>query len=71
MTRIFQICLGYEDVNYSYRMHPYAHVHPATDTGTLNKELCSSATMCCFDNMVTDKDLLHVQEMFVTMLLLS
>ena len=37
----------------------------------LDRELCSSANMCCFENMVTDDDLLRIQEMFVTMFILS
>ena len=71
MTRIFQICLGYEDVNDCDRMRRDPMMQLAVDTGALDKELCSSATMCRFENMVTDEDLLRVQEMFVTMFVLS
>ena len=71
MTRIFQICLGYEDVNDCDRMRRDPMMQLAVDTGVLDKELCSSATMCRFENMVTDEDLLRVQEMFVTMFVLS
>ena len=71
MTRIFQICLGYEDVNDCDRMRRDPMMQLAVDTGALDKELCSSATMCRFENMVTDEDLLRVQEMFVTMFILS
>ena len=71
MTRIFQICLGYEDVNDCDRMRQDPMMHLAVDTGVLDKELCSSATMCRFENMVTDEDLLRIQEMFVTMFILS
>ena len=71
MTRIFQICLGYEDVNDCDRMRHDPMMQLAVDTGALDKELCSSATMCRFENMVTDEDLLRIQEMFVTMFILS
>ena len=71
MTRIFQICLGYEDVNDCDRMRRDPMMQLAVDTGALDKELCSSATMCRFENMVTDEDLLRVQEMFLTMFILS
>ena len=71
MTRIFQICLGYEDVNDCDRMRRDPMMQLAVDTGALDKELCSSATMCRFENMVTDEDLLRIQEMFVTMFILS
>lgn len=71
MTRIFQICLGYEDVNDCDRMRRDPMMQLAVDTGCLDKELCSSATMCRFENMVTDEDLLRIQEMFVTMFILS
>ena len=71
MTRIFQICLGYEDVNDCDRMRHDPMMQLAVDTGALDKELCSPATMCRFENMVTDEDLLRIQEMFVTMFILS
>ena len=71
MTRIFQICLGYEDVNDCDRMRRDPMMQLAVDTDSLDKELCSSATMCRFENMVTDEDLLRIQEMFVTMFVLS
>ena len=71
MTRIFQICLGHEDVNDCDRMRRDPMMQLAVDTGVLDKELCSSATMCRFENMVSDEDLLRVQEMFVTMFVLS
>ena len=71
MTRIFQICLGYEDVNDCDRMRRDSMMQLAVDTDSLDKELCSSATMCRFENMVTDEDLLRIQEMFVTMFVLS
>ena len=71
MTRIFQICLGYEDVNDCDRMRRDPMMQLAVDTGCLDKELCSSATMCRFENMVTDEDLLRIQEMFVTTFILS
>ena len=45
MTRIFQICLGYEDVNDCDRMRRDPMMQLAVDTGALDKELCSSATM--------------------------
>ena len=71
MTRIFQICLGYEDVNDCDHMRHDPMMQLAIDTGGLDRELCSSATMCRFENMVTDDDLLRIQEMFVTMFILS
>ena len=71
MTRIFQICLGYEDVNDCDRMRQDPMMQLAVDTGVLDRELCSSATMCRFENMVTDEDLLRIHEMFVTMFILS
>ena len=71
MTRIFQICLGYEDVNDCDRMRRDPMMQLAVDTGALDKELCSSATMCRFENMVTDEDLLRVQEMVVPRVRLS
>ena len=71
MTRIFQICLGHEDVNDCDRMRQDPMMQLAVDTGAVDKELCSSATMCRFENMVTDEDLLRIQEMFVTMFILS
>ena len=71
MTRIFQICLGYEDVNDCDRMRRDPMMQLAVDTGALDKELCSSATMCRFENMVDEDDLLRIQEMFLTMFILS
>ena len=43
----------------------------AVNSGELDKDLCSSATMCRFENMVSEEDLLAIQEMFVTMFVLS
>ena len=71
MTRIFQICLGYEDVNDCDRMRRDPMMQLAVDAAVLDGELCSSSTMCRFENMVTDEDLLRIQEMFVTMFVLS
>ena len=71
MPRIFQICLGNEDVNDCDRMRRAQMMQLAVDTGVLDKELCSSDTMCRFENMVDDDDLLHIQEMFLTMFILS
>ena len=70
MTRIFQICLGYEDVNDCDRnrhepMMQYAVKENFSDA------ICSSSTMCRFENNVTEEDLLAIQEMFVTMFVLS
>lgn len=71
MTRIFQICLGYEDVNDCDRMRKDPMMQLAVNSGELDKDLCSSATMCRFENMVSEEDLLAIQEMFVTMFVLS
>lgn len=70
MTRIFQVCLGYEDVNDCdrNRMDPMMRLAVGE---RYDKELCSSATMCRFENMVTDEDLDAIQEMFVAMFILS
>ena len=37
----------------------------------LGKDICSSATMCRFENSVTEEELLAIQELFVTMFILS
>lgn len=71
MTRIFQICLGYEDINDCDRMRHDPMMRLAVETGEMDKELCSPATMCRFENSVTDEDLVRLQEMFVTMFVLS
>lgn len=71
MTRIFQIFLCYEDVNDCDLMYRDPMMQLAFDTGTLDKEPCSSGTICRFENMVIDEDLLRVQEMFVTMFIQS
>ena len=70
MTRIFQICLGYKDVNDCdrNRMEPMMRLVIGDD---YDKEICSSATMCRFENMVTDEDLANIQQMFVTIFILS
>ena len=65
MTRIFQICLGYEDVNDCDRMRLDPMMQLAVDTGGLDKELCSSATMCRFENMVTDEETFLFDKIFV------
>lgn len=70
MTRIFQICLGYEDVNDCDRnrhdpMMQYAIKENFEET------TCSSSTMCRLENSVTEEDLLAIHEMFVTMFVLS
>ena len=70
VTRIFQICLGYEDVDDCDRIRRDPMMQLAVDTGAMDKELCFSATMCRFENMVADEDHLGVQEMFVTMFIL-
>lgn len=70
MTRIFQICLGYEDVNDCDRNRREPMMQLAVHEG-FDKDICSSATMCRFENMVTEEDLLAIQEMFVTMFILS
>lgn len=70
MTRVFQICLGYKDVNDCdrNRMEPMMRLVIGDD---YDKEICSSATMCRFENMVTDEDLANIQRMFVTIFILS
>lgn len=70
MTRIFQVCLGYEDVNDCdrNRMDPMMRLAVGED---YDSALCSSATMCRFENMVTDEDLEAIQKLFVTMFILS
>lgn len=70
-TRILQICLGYEDVNDCDRNQKEIMLQMAVNGGAFDKDICSSATMCRFENMVTDEDLLAIQEMFVTMFILS
>lgn len=71
MMRIFQICLGYEDVNDCDRTRKDPMMQLAVSQGGLDKELCSSATMCRFENMVSEEELLAIQEKFVTMFILS
>ena len=71
MTRIFQICLGYQDVNDCDRMRKEALMQLAVHEGDFDRDICSSATMCRFENSVTEEDLLAIQEMFVTMFILS
>ena len=70
MTRIFQICMGYEDVNDCDRTRkdPMMCLGVA---GDIDSELCSSATMCRFENMVTEDDLLAIQELFLHLFLTS
>ena len=70
MTRIFQLCLGYEDVNDCdrNRKEPMMRLAVGDD---YDKDICSSATMCRFENMVTDEDLENIQKMFVTIFILS
>ena len=71
MTRIFQICLRYEDVNDCDRLRKDPMMKLTVDKAGLDMELCSSATMCRFENMVTDEDLVRIQEMFVTLFIMS
>ena len=71
ITRIFQICFGHEDVNYCDPMRRDPMMQFTVDSAALDKELCSAATVCRFDNMVTDDNLLRIQEMFVTMFIFS
>ena len=71
LTRIFQVCLGYEDVNDCDRNRSEPMMQLALEHEGFDKDLCSSATMCRFENMVTEEDLLRIQEMFVTMFILS
>jgi hypothetical protein len=70
-TRLLQICLGYEDDNDCDRNKKEVMMQLAVNGGDFNKDICSSATMCRFENMVTDEDLLAIQELFVTMFVLS
>lgn len=70
MTRIFQICLGYEDVNDCDRNRREPMMQYAVKEN-FSDEICSSSTMCRFENNVTEEDLLAIQEMFVTMFVLS
>lgn len=70
-TRLLQLCLGYEDVNDCDRNKKEIMMQLAVDGGDFDKDICSSATMCRFENMVTDEDLIAIQEMFVTMFILS
>ncbi len=73
MARIFQICLGYEDVSdcdrNRNRREPMMKL--AVNGDALAKEICSSATMCRFENSVTEEELLAIQDLFVTMFILS
>jgi hypothetical protein len=71
MTRIFQICLGYEDVNDCDRTRKEPMLQMAVHNGEFDRDICSSATMCRFENSVTEEDLVAIQEMFVTMFILS
>ena len=71
MTRIFQICLGYEDVNDCDRNRQEPMMKLAVGSDNLDKDICSSATMCRFENSVTDEELLAILELFVTMFILS
>ena len=66
MTRIFQICLGYEDVNDCDRLRNDPMMKLVVDKAGLDMELCSSSTMCRFENMVTDEDLVRIQEITYT-----
>ena len=71
LTRIFQICLGYEDVNDCDRNRQEPMMKLAVGSEDLDKDICSSATMCRFENSVTEDELLAIQELFVTMFILS
>ena len=71
MTRIFQICLGYEDVNDCDRNRREPMMKLAVNSENLDKDICSSSTMCRFENSVTDEELLAIQDLFVTMFILS
>ena len=71
MTRIYQICLGYEDVNDCDRNREEPMMKLAVSGDANGKDICSSATMCRFENMVTEEDLQRIQELFVTMFILS
>lgn len=71
MTRIFQICLGYEDVNDCDRNRQEPMMKLAVGSEDFDKDICSSATMCRFENSVTEDELLAIQELFVTMFILS
>lgn len=70
MTRIFQICLGYEDVSDCNlnRHEPMMQYGVKED---FDETICSASTMCRFENNVTEEELLAIQEMFVTMFVLS
>ena len=70
MTRIFQICLGYEDVNDCDKNRHEPMLKLAV-SGDEEKDICSSATMCRLENSITEEDLLAIQELFVTMFILS
>jgi hypothetical protein len=70
-TSIFQICLGYEDVNDCDRNRQEPMFQYAVHNGDLSKDICSSSTMCRFENSVSEEDLIAIQEMFVTMFVLS
>lgn len=71
MTRLMQICLGYEDVNDCDRNREEPMMKLAVNGEAGGKDICSSATMCRFENMVTDEDLERIQTLFVTMFILS
>ena len=58
MTRIFQICLGYEDVNDCDRNRHELMMQYAVKEN-FSDEICSSSTMCRFENDVTEEDLLE------------
>ena len=70
MTRIFQICLGYEDGNDCNLMRKDPMLRCAVSETSLDSDLCSQSTLCRFENMVTDEDLLRMQEMFVVIFVL-
>jgi hypothetical protein len=71
LTRIFQICLGYEDVNDCDRNRQEPMMKLAVVSEDFDKDICSSATMCRFENSVTEDELLAIQGLFVTMFILS
>ena len=71
MTRVLQICMGYEDVNDCDRNRKEPMMKLAVNGDTRDKDICSSSTMCRFENMVSDEDLERIQTLFVTMFILS
>jgi hypothetical protein len=64
MTRIFQICLGYEDVNDCDRTRKEPMLQMAVHNGEFDRDICSFATMCRFENSVTEEDLVAIQGYF-------